>query len=360
MATYTQACSQVGSFSYAKYFTLYIALTDRDGSSSTNKSKVDYNVYCQSSGSGSLSGANHDLYFKLGDSTIVDTNKAITVSSPNANIPIASGTLEVTHDSDGSKSISFEASIKATGGYGVSASKSGTFTLTKIPRYASLAHSLNSKTVNSIKINWSSDSTCDQVQYKIGSGSWVTASSSSAKSGTYIINSLSPNTSYSIYTRVRRSDSQLYTESSALSVTTYDIAKISSVGNFEHGSNASVSITNPASIASLSLVMKIGSTQILSRTVKAGTNTIVFSDTELDNIYKKYGSSNSLTATFTLSGSGYTNSKNATITLKGNQKTIKVKVSNNWKRGKVFIKISNTWKKAIVWENINGVWKRGI
>jgi len=62
--------------------------------------------------------------------------------------------------------------------------------------------------------------------------------------------------------------------------------------------------------------MKIGNTQILSRTVKVGSNTITFSDTELDNIYKKYGTGSSLTATFVVSGSGYTNSKTCTITLK--------------------------------------------
>ena len=69
MATYTQACSQVGSFSYAKYFTLYVVLTNRDGNPATNKSYIDYNVYCRSSGSGSIS-ANHDLYFSLNGNVI--------------------------------------------------------------------------------------------------------------------------------------------------------------------------------------------------------------------------------------------------------------------------------------------------
>lgn len=62
--------------------------------------------------------------------------------------------------------------------------------------------------------------------------------------------------------------------------------------------------------------MKIGDTQILSRAVSTGNNTITFSDTELDNLYKKYGSSSSLTATFVLTGSGYTNTKTCTVTLK--------------------------------------------
>ena len=64
MATYTQGCSQIGGFNYAKFFTLYIVLNNRNGDSNTNKSWVDYNVYCQSSGSGSLN-ARHKLYFQI-------------------------------------------------------------------------------------------------------------------------------------------------------------------------------------------------------------------------------------------------------------------------------------------------------
>lgn len=62
--------------------------------------------------------------------------------------------------------------------------------------------------------------------------------------------------------------------------------------------------------------MKIGDMQILSKTVSTGNNEIMFSDTEIDNIYKNYETGSSLTATFIVSGSGYTNSKTCTITLK--------------------------------------------
>lgn len=66
--------------------------------------------------------------------------------------------------------------------------------------------------------------------------------------------------------------------------------------------------------------MKIAGVQILSRTVKAGSNTVSFTDAELDNIYKKYGILSSLTATFIVSGSGYSSSKTCTITLKRKSK----------------------------------------
>ena len=44
------------------------------------------------------------------------------------------------------------------------------------------------------------------------------------------------------------------------------------------------------------------------------------SSTELDNIYKKYGTLSSLIATFIVSGSGYSNSKTCTIMLKRKSK----------------------------------------
>lgn len=137
-------------------------------------------------------------------------------------------------------------------------------------------------------------------------------------------------------------------------------ATITSLSNFEHGSNASVTIDNPSG-SNLTLAMKIGSTQILSKSVSTGANTISFTDAQLDTIYKLYGSSISLTATFIVTtAAGHSNSKTCTITLKGNQKTIRNNVSGSWKRGKLWTNVNGTWKRAVIWTNVNGTWKRGI
>ena len=214
-----------------------------------------------------------------------------------------------------------------------------------------------SKTVNLITISWACDVAVDDCQYSLNGGSYNGFGISYPD---YTIKNLSPNTTYKIKLKAKRRDSGLYSESETITVTTYDIAKISSLSNFEHGSSPTVSITNPGSISSLSLVMKVGDTQILSRTVSAGNNAITFIDTELDNLYKKYGSGNSLTATFVLSGDGYTNTKTCTITLKGNQKTMRTNVSSTWKRGKIWANVNGTWKRGVLWTNVNGTWKRGI
>lgn len=113
--------------------------------------------------------------------------------------------------------------------------------------------------------------------------------------------------------------------------------------------------------SSLSLAMKIGNTQILSKSVSAGNNTIGFTEAQLDMIYKLYGGGSSLTVTFVLTtANSYTNSRNCTIYLKGNQRTVRTKVSNVWRRGRVWIKVNGTWRLGVVWRNVNGTWKRGI
>lgn len=351
MAQYEAQCSKVGTFAYSQYFKLYVILTD--GEVSGNYSKVNYDVYCQSSGSGSIE-AIHWKYFNLNGQEIVNVTEKINVSSPKAYIHIASGTTDwIEHNSDGSKSIWFSAQIKANS-YGVSASLEETFELTKIPRYTTVTNSFKSKTVNSISINWQTTDARNWTQYSLNGGSWQDAYDTVAsdnKSGYYTINGLSPNTQYTVKTRCMRTDSGLWSESDTLTITTYDIARISNVPDFKHGNVLIVSITNPGNISGLSLVMKIDDTEILSRIVFVGDNTISFSDTELDNLYKKYGSGNSLTASFALSGSGYTDTKSCIVTLTGNQKTIYMST----KRGKVFVGT----KRGVIWKNVNGTWKRG-
>ena len=104
--------------------------------------------------------------------------------------------------------------------------------------------------------------------------------------------------------------------------------------------------------------MKIGSNSILTKTVVTGTNSISFSDNELDKIYKLYGNSNSLTVTFIVSGGGYTNSKTCTVTLAGNQKTSFLKVNNSIKRAKIFVCVNGQIKRAVAWICQNGKIKR--
>ena len=348
MAQYEAQCSKVGSFAYSQYFKLYVILTD--GEVSGNYSKVNYNVFCQSSGSGSIS-AQHWKYFNLNGQEIVNITEKINVSSPNAYIHIASGTTDwIEHNSDGGKSIWFSAQIKGNT-YGVSANLEGTFNLVNIPRYSEI----NSVSVQSMKLNAAtiqySVSRTANIYCSVDGMDWGNPVVYNTTSGTFTISGLSPNAQHSFATLVRAVDSGLDRISGTMYGTTLDIARINSLFDFEHGNNPVVNITNPANISNLNLVMNIGDVQILNMIVNTGNNEIIMTDSELDNLYKRYGSSNSLTASFTLSGNGYTDTKSCVITLTGNQKTIYI----GTKRGKVFIGT----KRGVIWQNVNGTWKRG-
>ena len=161
---------------------------------------------------------------------------------------LASGTARIYHNTDGTKS--FSASISGwLYSYG-NCSGSGSWTLTSIPRYATSNQSLKSKTETSITMNWSSDSTIDYLWYSKDNGSnWTGVDVTDGTSGNYTISGLSANTTYNIKTRVRRKDSQLTTDSSSLSVTTYNYPHITTVGttNLTIGDKQTLTLYNPLS-----------------------------------------------------------------------------------------------------------------
>lgn len=74
-------------------------------------------------------------------------------------------------------------------------------------------------TTNSATVSWAANKKCNKVEYKVNSGSWVTASTSEASSGTFTAGGLKEGTSNSIEVRVTRKASGR-TDSSTVSVTT--------------------------------------------------------------------------------------------------------------------------------------------
>lgn len=134
---------------------------------------------------------------------------------------VGSHTFTVPHNSDGSKHIGFD-------GYyytGISPSDlgaSGSATLTKIARYAKITSFKNtSSTITSATFSWTADSSCNSIEYSLNNGSWVGTSGSS-----FTISNLTPETTYNIKIRVRRSDSGLYTESNNISFSTKSLTRI--------------------------------------------------------------------------------------------------------------------------------------
>ena len=350
------------SGSYGEHYTLWQSITENFQNIAENYTNVTVRMYLTFDGSSYYAYINNPTYGNMGELGEYNISSLNYNSGEYKDILLAEWTGNVYHESDGSKYFS------VTGYWDTNTTRMGSGTcsngiwLTKIPRYTTVWNSERGKTVDSISVNWSTVDARDYTQYCLNNGEWKDAYDTVAsdnKSGYYTISGLSPNTTYLVKTRCKRTDSQLWSEAEELSITTYDIARINSLNDFNHGDDISISITNPGNISNLNLEMKIDETQILTRSVNTGSNTIKMNDTELDDLYKQYGSSNEIVATIILTGSGYTNEKTCKVKLTGNQKTAKIK-QEEWKRGKIWIKIENTWKRGIIWINKNGVWRRCI
>lgn len=189
--------------------------------------------------------AERTLKLKIDGSTVFSKTDRVE----RYNGVIKTGETKLTHNTNGSKD--FKVSIEAAV-YGSSVNVTGdkTFTLNNIPRYATATQSLSSKTETTIKMDWSSDSTIDGIWYSIDNGStWTWVKDPRAKSGSYTITGLTANKTYKVKTRVKRLDSQLTTDSSALSVTTYDYPYCTDSPNFILGNPVKLKFYNPLSRA---------------------------------------------------------------------------------------------------------------
>lgn len=190
------------------YRTVYLKNLYVDGS------QVFYNSGSSSSGK------------KYYDGDVV-TSGNITVKSSNSS-------------GDGTLSASFEAGV---GSYpGSNCSGSDSWSLDRIPRYANFTeHYVSSTGLKSISVRWNADAGCDAVQYNLNDTGWVNTSGLD-----YTIWGLDANTSYNIRTRIRRQDSQLWTESGYIYATTKDIARITSAADINDEQKPSMTYTNPS------------------------------------------------------------------------------------------------------------------
>lgn len=327
-----------------------------------NKDKIHYKVvgaglnayqYC----------ALHLFKLIINGSTITDTSD-IGIDVYNDTV-VSEGDLDIEHNSDGSKSFSAEihAGFYYYGQENVSGSDS--WTLPTIDRYATINISQKSKDINSISISWEADHTISGIKYSLDGGKTYSAYTTiSAKSGTLTIKNLSPDTSYNIKIKVKRSSNSLETTSSTLTIKTYDYAKFTNINNSDFGDNVSIIKINESGLYN-KLEVYVGTSLIASRTNIHDSYILSLTQNELDNLYKKYAvNSNSLNVEYKLitncNSKIYTHTITRTILLRGNAKTSKIKQNGTIKRAKVFIKQNGVVKKGVLFIKQNGTIKRCI
>lgn len=258
-----------------------IELSESNVNIANNTSVVTANVVYYGNG---VSWSNYDCAVSLTlDGTSYSGTSTFSTSTSRQVLMTKSKT--VTHNSDGSKTVSASASFVtgvSLGTLTASASK----TLTKIARYATVSQTLSSKTETSVTIKWTSDSTIDYIWYSSNNGSsWTAKNVTDGKSGTYTISGLSPNTNYKIKTRVRRKDSQLTTDSSALSVTTYQYPYANSMPNFTIGDKLTIGIYNPLKRSVTVNILGADNSQISNDTTTGTSITGYNGETVVNRLY---------------------------------------------------------------------------
>ncbi len=301
-------------------YSFYISWSESKESDyiSTNKTKVTATAY--------IKCTDHTAWANgLSQTLIIDGTKftdSVDVSlSEGKTVKLITGSKTITHNTDGSKKITISADcdLPDGNGYGpVWGEASATVTLTKIPRYATSVQSLKSKTETSITMNWSSDSTIDYIWYSKDNGSnWTGINVTDGKSGSYSISSLSANTTYKIKTRVRRKDSQLTTDSSTLSVTTYNYPYVKSVDttNLTIGNSQKLTLYNPLS-RTVTVRMnkdKASGTQLYSGSTSGTSITFIPED---DTLYETIPSATSGKCVYSVIYSSSTKSTTGSYTYK--------------------------------------------
>jgi len=236
-----------------------------------------------------------------------------------------SGTITVAHDSNGSKSISvgFSTAIYTS----TVTEHGGTMALSNIDRAApSVSVNVSSITANSIKITVSSSATANKWWYSLNGGSsWVEFNSSSGASKKITVAGLSPNTSYTVQARARKSYNGVDGYSGKTTVKTLGGSVLSSVSTLT-ADNVTAKITLSATVYDTSykhkLVLKDGGTTVLTLTelsLSNGSNTITLTAAQRSSILADMAAKKSFTGTFklsTFSGTsqiGSTSTKTATV-----------------------------------------------
>lgn len=192
----------------------------------------------------SLVGAGTSGYVTCGNFKVVIDGETVYSSSTRINVyvgtVIASGKKKLYHSNTGTKS--FSARVEAgIFDVAVNCSGSGSWELPTIPRYANITNfTVTQRDETSVLFNFTTDSNCDYVWYSTDNGAtWNNLQNSNIVSG------LTANTTYQFKLRVRRTDSQLTTDSSTYPQSTYNYPHCTNSPDFTIGNALTLEFYNP-------------------------------------------------------------------------------------------------------------------
>ena len=241
----------------ADLYTYQLYCEEKDVNTSANTSKLKVTVRIVTGGSSGVEYAERNQS-ATHTVTINGTNYTFTTGQYSlvgqTTTTLGSVTSNaITHNDDGTKTVNVSASspdLAQGGGYGpYSGSASGSVTLTAIPRYATInSFTVAKRDETSLTFSFTASATCDYAWYSTNNGStWTGVDIADGTSGSFNVTGLSANTSYTCKLRVRRKDSQLNTDSNAVTQSTYDYPKVSTIGSnpLTIGNQQTLTLYNP-------------------------------------------------------------------------------------------------------------------
>ena len=215
MASWTTTCDGTQGSHYV--MTLTATLNSQSIANNTSNITIVTTVRSDSDSYGNY-GYYNPCTMNINHNTDTDVENVLTDYRNRAINTLQSWTGDYPHSPDGTFARNLDSVFSST-----SSTLSGgsiinvTLTLPTIPRYAVItAFSLAvPNVIGRLTANWSADSTCDAVQYSLNGGAWTSATYGAS----FNIDGLTNGTQYSVKIRVKRTDSQLWTESSEVNGT---------------------------------------------------------------------------------------------------------------------------------------------
>lgn len=223
--------SVIGTYSgYNVYLRMYAWETNLN--SSANTGIISSNLYIY------LDAPSSAYTFTTNDGITCNISGLISVSETLGGQQTIVGKQEklilakdytITHNADGTKSGTMTGNVTISNWF--SGSTSVSVTCRTIPRYLTInSLDVSYKSETTIRMSWSTSNARDWSEYSTDNGStwhgtadYSETIASDNKSGSFTIGGLSPNTTYNIKVRFRRTDSQLWTTSSTKSIATYKV-----------------------------------------------------------------------------------------------------------------------------------------
>lgn len=274
----------------------YIKLTITsisDSDATTNQRYIGWKLTVEGTSWTQLSA----YYCSLGGQVL--SEKYTNTSGWTSGQTLASGTATFSNDSAGN--LSLYAYVKQLFYYGFTQDRWNnanryqdagvTMYCSQLPRYANFTnHYVSETTLNTLSVHWEADSNCDASQYSLNGLDWIDCSWPN-----YTISGLSPGTRYNIRTRIKRSDSQLWTESGYIYGTTASLPTSNTPADFDLGNKPSISIANTTYLSKWYYKIYDGDTEIYSSPDITSTShsAVIDSSTIINEMLNRHPNDNS-------------------------------------------------------------------